>query len=136
MKILLAADGSNYTKRALAWLMDHHATDEVVVIHVQPPLPPRVRSHVTVETVQGYYADECTKVLAPIEKALTKAGVAFKARWVVGAPSEELLKAASKDKVDVIAMGTHGRGLLGNAIMGSVAQRVLADSPVPVLLIK
>jgi len=33
-------------------------------------------------------------------------------------------------------MGTHGRGLLGRAVMGSVAQRVLADAAVPVLMIK
>jgi len=33
-------------------------------------------------------------------------------------------------------MGTHGRGLLGNALMGSVAQRVVSGSTVPVLLVK
>ncbi|UUZ78599.1 universal stress protein [Polaromonas sp. P1(28)-13] len=33
-------------------------------------------------------------------------------------------------------MGTHGHGLLGRAIMGSVAQRVVTDSEIPVLLVK
>ena len=36
----------------------------------------------------------------------------------------------------MIVMGTHGHGLLGRAIMGSVAQRVVTDSDVPVLLVK
>ena len=136
MKVLLAADGSSYTKRALAWLMDKHAADEIVVLHVQAALPPRVRGSVGAEVVQDYYKDECNKVLAPIERTLKKAGIAHTARWVVGVPAEEILKAAKKDKVDQIAMGTHGRGLLGTAVMGSVAQRVLADSTVPVLMIK
>jgi nucleotide-binding universal stress UspA family protein len=33
-------------------------------------------------------------------------------------------------------MGTHGHGLLGRAVMGSVAQRVLTESDAPVLLVK
>jgi nucleotide-binding universal stress UspA family protein len=36
----------------------------------------------------------------------------------------------------MIVMGTHGHGLLGRAMMGSVAQRVVTDSPVPVLLVR
>jgi nucleotide-binding universal stress UspA family protein len=36
----------------------------------------------------------------------------------------------------MIVMGTRGHGLLGRAVMGSVAQRVLIDAEVPVLLVK
>jgi hypothetical protein len=36
----------------------------------------------------------------------------------------------------MIVMGTHGHGLLGRALMGSVAQRVVTDCSVPVLLVK
>ena len=43
---------------------------------------------------------------------------------------------AQRDKVQQIVMGTHGRGVLGRALMGSVAQRVVTGSPVPVLLVK
>jgi nucleotide-binding universal stress UspA family protein len=54
---------------------------------------------------------------------------------VAGAPAEEILRAAKREKVHQIVMGTHGRGLLGQAVMGSVAQRVVSQSPVPVLLV-
>jgi len=36
----------------------------------------------------------------------------------------------------MIVMGTHGHGLLGRALMGSVAQKVVAETDVPVLLVK
>lgn len=136
MKVLLAADGSDYTTKALSWLMKKHAADEVIALHVQPALPPRVRSSVGMEVVQDYYKDESMKVLEPIEQALKEAGVSHTSRWVVGVPADEILNAAKKDGVDMIAMGTHGRSLIGTAVMGSVAQRVLADSTIPVLMIK
>ncbi len=36
----------------------------------------------------------------------------------------------------MIVMGTHGHGLIGRALMGSVAQRVVTDAEIPVLLVK
>lgn len=46
------------------------------------------------------------------------------------------MDAAHREKAHLIVMGTHGHGLLGRVLMGSVAQRVVADCDVPVLLVK
>jgi len=56
--------------------------------------------------------------------------------WLGGSPADEILRIAQREKVQQIVMGTHGRGVLGRALMGSVAQRVVTGSPVPVLLVK
>lgn len=139
MKILLAADGSAYTKKALAWLLANHdfagAGDELVVLTVQAKLPAAVAASVGASAVRDYHAAEAGKILKPIEKFLAKHNIAWRASWVAGAPSEEILRAAKREKVHQIVMGTHGRGLLGQAVMGSVAQRVVSQSPVPVLLV-
>ena len=62
MKILLAADGSSYTKKALAFLVTHEALagedGHVVVLNVQPAVPPRVKSMVGATAVNEYHADE------------------------------------------------------------------------------
>ena len=140
MKILLAADGSSYTKKALAFLVTHEemlaGEGQVVVLNVQPAMPPRVKSMVGAAAVHDYHRDEARKVLAPIEKFLQRHDLACTSRWVVGHPGTEIVKAAKKDKAHLIVMGTHGHGLLGRALMGSVAQNVVTDCEVPVLLVK
>jgi len=140
MKILLAADGSKFTKKALAFLATHEnlagPNDELVVLHVQSPVPPRVKTMLGAGIVNDYHRDEAQKVLDPIGRFLKRHNVAFKTSWVVGSPSQEVLRAAQREKAHMIVMGTHGHGLIGRALMGSVAQRVVADSDIPVLLVK
>ncbi|MDP2816918.1 MAG: universal stress protein [Polaromonas sp.] len=140
MKILFAADGSKYTKKALAFLVTHDSLagpdGEVVVLNVQAPVPGRVKSMLGSAEVAAYHAEESQKVLAPIERFLKRHEMAFKTLAVVGAPTAEILRAAKREKAHLIVMGTHGHGLLGRAIMGSVAQRVVTDAEVPVLLVK
>jgi nucleotide-binding universal stress UspA family protein len=106
------------------------------VVNVQPPIPHRVQRMIGATTVRGYHNDEATKVLKSIERFLTKHKLNFWASWVTGSAVTEILKAASKEKADLIVMGTHGHGLVGRVVMGSVAQRVLAETNIPVLLVK
>ena len=62
MKIVLAADGSSYTKKALAFLVTHEefggADAEIVVVNVQPSVPPRVKSMVGAAAVNDYHREE------------------------------------------------------------------------------
>ena len=140
MKILLAADGSSYTKKALAFLVTHEglagSDGELVVLHVQAPMPPRIKTMVGAAAVKDYYSDESRKVLTPIERFLKRHDIPFRTAWTIGPPAAEVIKAARREKAHLIVMGTHGHGLLGRALMGSVAQNVLTESDVPVLLVK
>jgi nucleotide-binding universal stress UspA family protein len=140
MKILLPADGSDFTKKALAYLMTHEnlcgPNDELVVLNVQTPMPPRVKRMVGSASVNGYHEEEAKRVLDPIERFLKRHKVHYTCRWTVGVAAQEILKAIGKEKAHMVVMGTHGHGLLATAVMGSVAQRVVADADVPVLLVK
>ena len=140
MKILFAADGSKFTKKALAFLVTHEAftaeDSEVVVLNCQPAMPPRVRAMVGAQAINDYYQEEAAKVLGPIEAFLERHRTAFRSRFEVGPPDRRILQAAEREGAHLIVMGTHGHGLLGRAVLGSVAQRVVAGSTVPVLLAK
>ncbi len=140
MRIVLAADGSKFTKKALAFLLNHETLagegDEVLVLNVQPTMPPRVRTMVGSAAVNAYQRDEAEAVLAPIRKLLERKGVAWRCDWKVGEPAAQILAAAEKSKAHMIVMGTHGYGAIGRAVMGSVANRVLQGAKIPVLLVR
>ena len=140
MNILLAVDGSPYTKKMLAYLAAHDemlgTSHSYTAITVQAALPPRARAALGKETVDSYYAEEGEKVLAPVVKFLARHGVQLKTVTKVGPAGETIAKVAESGKYDLIVMGTHGHGSLGKLVMGSVSTQVLASCQVPVLLVR
>jgi len=54
----------------------------------------------------------------------------------LGRVADRIVREAARWRADVIVMGTHGRRGLGRLVMGSDAESVLRESPVPVLLVK
>jgi len=84
-------------------------------------------------------AAEGRKLLAEASAAARRRGV--KADTVlheqhVGRVAERVIREAKKWPADVIVMGTHGRRGIGRLVMGSDAESVLRESPVPLLLVK
>ena len=74
-----------------------------------------------------------------LEKALPQSQhKAYNAEFevAVGSPFNQILEYAKNTKVDLIVMGTHGRGALAHAILGSVAERVVRFAPCPVLTVR
>src|SRR5262245_11867553 len=55
---------------------------------------------------------------------------------VLGHPVMEILRYANDQAIDLIVMGTHGRGPLGHVVLGSVAERVVRKAPCPVLTVR
>ena len=140
MKILLAVDGSSYTKKMLAYLTTHNelfsTNNEYTVFTVQVALPPRARAAVGKEIVAKYHLDEAEKVLAPVTKFLLRHGIDAKSSWKTGHAGESIANMADSGAFDLVVMGSHGHGTLVNLVMGSVATQVLAHCKVPVLLVR
>jgi nucleotide-binding universal stress UspA family protein len=140
MKILLAVDGSNYSKKMLAYLANHESLlspkNEYTVLTVQMALPVRARAAVGKELVDKYHADEAEKVLAPVDKFLQRHKINAKGMFKVGHPGALIAQTADKGEFDLVVMGSHGHSALGNLVMGSVATNVLAHCKTPVLLVR
>jgi nucleotide-binding universal stress UspA family protein len=53
-----------------------------------------------------------------------------------GDPAESIVDAARSERADVIVVGSHGRGALGRALIGSVSDQVVRHAPCPVLVVR
>ena len=73
--------------------------------------------------------------LAKVVDKLKKKGINAKTAVVEGKPSDEILNYADKNQADLIIMSTHGSSGLTRWAFGSVADKVIRHSPVPVLVI-
>jgi nucleotide-binding universal stress UspA family protein len=73
--------------------------------------------------------------LVKIKRQLTKSGFKAEAVVVDGEAANEILAYAKDNEVDLIVMTTHGRSGISRLFFGSVAQKVLQHSPIPVLLV-
>ena len=140
MKVLMAVDGSSHTKKMLAYLATHEdllgATPEFLVLTVQPQIPPRAARAVGREIVQDFYRSNAETVLSPVSKFLERHNATYKTKFVVGHAAEEIIDVAKSIKADIIVMGSHGHGSFGSLLLGSVAQKVLSSSHMPVLVIR
>jgi Universal stress protein family len=89
MKILFAADGSTFTKKALAFLVKNESligpSDELVVLHVQDDISAQIERALGSAEVTAYQAKQADAVLKPIKKFLDKHGVKYRCLWVAGA---------------------------------------------------
>jgi len=140
MKILLAVDGSKYTKRMLAYVTAHDEwlgpSHEYTVFTGVLPVPHAASAFVNAEMVRGYYEEDAQAVFKPIRSFLGKQGIVAKYEYRIGHPADLIAKAAQKGKFDLLIMGSHGHGNLGNVVLGSVATKVLGGCSTPVLLVR
>lgn len=140
MRILLAIDGSDYSKKMLAYMSAHEslfsAAHDYTLLNVQAALPGRARTLLGKETVERYYATEAEKVLSTASKFLLRHAIDAKSITKVGHAAQTIAKIAEQGKYDLLVMGSHGTGALMKLVMGSVATEVLAHCKVPVLLVR
>lgn len=79
---------------------------------------------------------EGRKAVQDFEVAGTQGGLTVVTEIAKGNPREEILNYVSKHGIDMVIMGAHGRTGLDRVVMGSVAERVVRHSPVPVLTVR
>ena len=151
-KILYATDLSKNSAYAFRYAVDmamnHHA--EIYFLHVVEMLGPFAEA-----LVEDYFPEKSSerheRIVAESIERIKKKIEAFRDREladhpevitkhtsievVEGYPVNEILYRAKNLNCDVIVMGTHGRGLLTHALLGSVSERVLRRVHIPVIIV-
>ncbi len=140
MKILVAVDGSDYTKRLMDYIAGHdqwfRSGHDYHVLHVVPALPLRAAAALEPELVQGYYADEARAVFAPVRAVFDGLGIDAQYLSEVGQAASVIARSADAGRYDLLMMGSHGHGALGSLVLGSVANKVLSHCHTPLLLVR
>ena len=137
MKILIAADGSEFSATAARYVAAQagllRERPEVRILHVHAALP--VTKSISKKSIDDYYREESLKALAVAEKELDKAKIPYKSTWCTGDAAEEISRYARDEKMDLIVTGSHGLGALARLAMGSVTTKLVALTKTPVLVI-
>ncbi len=145
-KILSATDFSEDSNLAIAYAEEiaRRFSGELIVLHVDQPLPPVMVSPdmgpVMDVGAMTRIAEEqrmlAQKELDKIVNRLRDSGLKARSLLKVGSPFLEVIHTAQNEGADLIVMGTHGRTGLAHVLMGSVAERVVQKAPCPVLTIR
>jgi nucleotide-binding universal stress UspA family protein len=141
VKIVLAADGSAYTRAAAKHLAQslkwYRKAPEIHLLHVRPPIPyPGAAARLGKSAIERYEREESEAALAVAGKQLRRAGVAFDSWWRTGEVASEVEAFVKEKDIDLVVVGSHGHGALANLAMGSVATRIIATVDVPVLVVR
>lgn len=140
LKLLVPIDGSQHSDRAVDYAIQRARQTRdgacVELLNVQLPMTGvNVKMFISQENLESYYRDEATAVLQPSLHRLREAGVPSEHHIGVGDPGRVTVDYAIEKQVDEIIIGSRGRGALSGALLGSVAQKVIHLSPVPVVVI-
>jgi nucleotide-binding universal stress UspA family protein len=138
-KILVPLDGSELAECVLPHvkaIASGCGIEQVVLLRVVEPLPAVTPQVVDFEVVRKAHVKATEEYLAKIKAQLSKEGLAVETQILTGIPAETITDFVQRNKVDIIVLATHGHSGISRWVFGSVADRIVRSSPVPVLLIR
>ena len=107
---------------------------EVVLVHVADGWAARNMEHLNLRESQEMKEDRA--YLERMSKDLRQAGLEVDAILAAGDPAKEIAAAAERERVDLIAMATHGHSLLGDVVHGTTATALRHVSRIPILMVR
>lgn len=143
-KILVPLDGSQFSQCSL----DHVRTiglgshiPEIIILRVIEPLSAIDTTGLAQAggdsgaRLESMSEAEATDYVSSIARRLSEEGLSVKGEVLRGRADEAIVDYARKNRIDLIIMSSHGRSGVSRWFMGSVAERVMRYSMVPVLLV-
>ena len=135
-RILVAVENSEADRTILA-----HVTRlakltgvELLLVHVADGWAARHFDDLKLRESEEMKTDR--EYLEQLKRDLTSQGFIVKTRLARGDPASELIKAATDQNADLIAMSTHGHRFISDVVLGATADRVRHLVKIPVLLLR
>lgn len=138
-RIVVPTDGSVGTHRAVDHAVQlaasHGATIHAIYV-VNTTRYAGFSMETAWEGIDGMLREEGQAAIADVSRTAEASDVPVETTILEGSPSTEIVRYAEDEHCDLIVMGTHGRGGLNRLLLGSVAERVVRSSMVPVLTVR
>jgi len=137
-KILVATDGSEHGLKAakVAVELAKLSGGKVTAIYVaDTSRTAHLPDDMLIFSIRELLLKEGKEAVQQVEKLAKDAGVNFEMTVAEGNPGGEIIRYAEKSGMDIIIMGTVGRTGLDRFLLGSVAEKVVRNSKIPVLTV-
>ena len=141
-KIMIATDGSDASRHAanLGISLAKHSAGVVIAVYVVDMqrivhLPGYTTLHGPKESLLDAMLKEGEEAVAHIGEKAEEEGISFNKVILKGNPSDELLRYSKELGVDILVMGSIGRTGISKFLLGSVAEKVVRHSEVPVVVV-
>ncbi len=141
-RILLPTDFSDYSEQAMSYAcaFAEQFDAELHILHVLQDLVAVVPEPGVAFPPPGDYMGElkesANQALLQIPAADWAADRTIVRETRQGPPFLEIIRYAKEQEIDMIVLGTHGRGGLAHVLLGSVAEKVVRKAPCPVLTVR
>jgi universal stress protein A len=135
-RILVAVENSEADRTILAHVarLAKLTGAELLLVHVADGWAARHFDDLKLRESEEMKADR--EYLENLQRDLTGQGLTVETRLAMGDPATELVKAATDQHVDLIAMSTHGHRFISDVVHGATADRVRHLVKVPVLMLR
>lgn len=130
--VLVAVDDSDPAEEAVEFAADRFPDASLTLLNVAPSSAPVTDTRVHQEAAER----EATETLLGEYEDRLGDGPSVETRVVEGSPAREIVDYATEHEVDHILIGSHGRRGLNRLILGSVAEKVVRRSPLPVTVVR
>lgn len=138
-KIVIATDGSEYTKKSVEFAVKlaKELDAEVHGIYVMDTAAfVSVPLDAALEDILEVLREEGRRAVEYVEKVAKENGVKVKTEILEGYPAEMIVKYAEEIGADLISVGTLGKSGIERFILGSVSEKVIRLSKIPVMVVK
>ncbi len=137
-KLLIATDGSEYTKKAIDYGIDLAINTEAKLQAIYVVDTGAYRS-IPLSAPEEYafslLRKEGDMAIKYVADTAEIAGLEVEGIIAEGHPAEEIIKYAEKNSIDIIVIGTLGKSGLDRFLLGSVADKVIRNSKIPVIVV-
>jgi nucleotide-binding universal stress UspA family protein len=135
--ILVPIDGSPESSRALAFAVEEWPEAAVTLLHVIDPVEAGYSATGGIPSgAEQWYENATAQAEELFERVGDDFGREFTTEIEVGRPASTIVEFAEEGRFDHVVMGSHGRQGVSRILLGSVAESVVRNSPVPVTVVR